>query len=157
MKFQEGRHTPGDLGEDVGEMVLPPGGCQVAGYGRGSCILFPVQWDNDLLLAHESELAAGDLLDVRRIGAKVLHLLPEPLVLLAKSGVFGAELLLLPVQVAGADDAHLSEEGKQEGQQGNSSDGQERPALLQPRFCLVKQSGVTQTESLWKVRRWTGV
>src|SRR4030065_1439790 len=127
-----------------------------AGCGRGSCILFPVQWDNDLLLAHESALAAGDLLDVRRIGAKVLHLLPEPLVLLAKSGVFGGELLLLPVQVEGADDAPLSEEGKQEGQQGNCSDGQERPALPQPRFRLVKHSGVTQTEFLWKVRRWTG-
>src|SRR4030042_874055 len=72
-------------------------------------------------------------------------------------GVREGKLHPLPVQVEGADDAHLSEEGKQEGQQGNSSDGQERPALPQPRFRLVKHSGVTQTEFLWKVRRWTGV
>ncbi len=127
-----------------------------AGGGRGSCIRFPVEWDNDFLLAHEPELSAGNLFDVRRVGSQFFHLLTKLLVFFAKLFVLGEELLLLPVQIESAYDAHFPEAGLQEGQKGHSSDDQERPTVLEPRFPLVILHVVTRKEWSWTIRKPIG-
>src|SRR5512134_326113 len=84
-------------------------------------ILFPVEDDDIFTFADQAELLSSEFLDVGGIGPQFLDLLPELPVLVAQPAILLEDLLVGPVKLPGPDDAGLSEEGKEQEQDGDAS------------------------------------